>query len=355
MPCPVSKKGVSSIGYTMTEFIDNRLDEYFSDRSLYAVSPFTVEDLRDCILMAIIKDAYAESEKKQSLRANRGSDADDVRMRDSRNLAYAQHYRNLQYESVLERTNTRVPELLPEDVESMKGKIDGHKITEMQYYELNTMAEHPLLKAIVSKRICDVKKISNDTFIEYMNDYDKLTKELAERLDGDDDDVIFATIALFTLEWKYNVELFYACAVEAEKNKTKEIPKQRLATLCAELSMPLPSDFPTMLHTESRFVLHRKELVDAVYNASDEDWEEVNQKLYHYFIAKYYIEREIVHKWSMPEYFYTHIPRSRWAEFFREHYDLRKIYVQKEWTNKRIRYVRSVYDMFIKNMETPKL
>ena len=87
-------RGGDFVGYTMTEFIDNRLDHFFSDRSLYNLSPFNIEDLRDCILLEIIKDAYYEAGKKQSLRANRGSDADDLRMRDSRWMAYAQHYRN---------------------------------------------------------------------------------------------------------------------------------------------------------------------------------------------------------------------------------------------------------------------
>lgn len=52
------------MGYTMTEFIDNRLDHFFSERELYAVSPFNLENLRDCILMEIIKDAYYEAGKK---------------------------------------------------------------------------------------------------------------------------------------------------------------------------------------------------------------------------------------------------------------------------------------------------
>ena len=56
-----------------------------------------------------------------------------------------------------------------------------------------------------------------------MEKYDKLVEKLVAKLDGDDEDVIFATLALFTLEWKYNVELFYNCAVEAEKNNIKEV------------------------------------------------------------------------------------------------------------------------------------
>ena len=86
------------MGYSMIEMIDNRLDQLFPQRDLYTFSPFSVEDLRDNIIMFIIKDAYAESERKKSLRANRGTDSDADRMRDSRNIAYAQHYRNLQYE-----------------------------------------------------------------------------------------------------------------------------------------------------------------------------------------------------------------------------------------------------------------
>lgn len=341
------------MGYTMLEFIDNRLDHFFSERDLYGISPFNVEDLRDCILTEIIKDAYYETEKKQSLRANRGTDDDADRMRDSRTMAYAQHYRNLQYEHVIDKTDIRIPELLPKDVKSTDGKFEGHKITEMQYFELETMATQPLVKAIVNKRICDVKKVSNTEFIEFMREYDKLTEALEKKLDGDDEDVIFATLALFTLEWKYNVELFYQCAVEAEKNNVKEVPLARLAPLCAELSVPVPPECITIIHTESRFILHRQELVKFIYNDPDKLWEEIYDKLWHYFVAKYYIEREIVHRWSMAEYFATHISRDKWATFFREHYDIRKIYTKKEWSNKRIRYMRKMYDAMIKNMETP--
>ncbi len=193
------------MGYSMIEMIDNRLDQLFPQRDLYTFSPFSVEDLRDNIIMFIIKDAYAESERKKSLRANRGTDSDADRMRDSRNIAYAQHYRNLQYERIKEEIGEQISELLPDDISSMGDKIVGHKLTEMQYFELNTMADHPLLKTIISKRICDVKKVSNDTFVDYMDDYDQLVSELINKLDGHDADVIFATIALFTLEWKYNV------------------------------------------------------------------------------------------------------------------------------------------------------
>lgn len=342
------------MGLTMIEMIDNRLSNIFAQPELYNLSPFSIEDLRDCIIMSILKDAYYLTEPKQSLRASRGTDADDVRMRDSRNMAYAQHYRDLQFAHVKECADIEIPGLLPAEVKSMDGKLSGHKLTRMQYFELNTLADHPLLKAIVSKRICAAKKIPNAVFLEYMQDYDKLVGQLVEMLDGTDEDVIFATVALFTLEWKYNVELFYACAVNAEKTKTKEVPLQRLSALCAELSMPLPPYCTQMLHTESRFVLHRTKLVPAIYSNSESDWDEVQDKLWHYLSARYYITTEVVRKWDMPEFFARYTTRAQWAQFFREHYDLRKLYVPKEWNNSRIRYVRKIYSVMIKDMETPK-
>lgn len=341
------------MGLTMLEMIDNRLLQYFPQPELYDGSPFSIENLRDCIITFILKDAYYLTEPKQSLRENRGTDADDVRMRDSRNIAYAQHYRDIQYKHINDDLGIEISELLSVDVETMRKKLQGYNITPMQYFELNTLADHPLLKAIVNKRICDVKKVSNAIFLDYMQDYDNLVSVLLNKLDGSDEDVIFGTIALFTLEWKYNVELFYSCAVNAEKVGVQDVPIHRLAVLCAELAIPLAPYSTQMLNTESRFVLHRLELVPAVYNASEIEWNEVRDKICHYQTARYYIEKEIVRKWDMAGFFARYATREQWAQFFRNHYDLRKIYVSKEWNNKRIRYMRSIYGVMIKDQPTP--
>lgn len=341
------------MGMNIIEFIDKEVSRYCPVSELYDVSPFNLTDFRDCFIMELIKDAYFETEPKQSLRASRGTDADDVRMRDSRYAAYAQHYRKLQFNHIKNDIGIEIQELLPDDMSDMKKKLEGHKFTEMQYFELNTIASHPLLKAIVSKRICDVKKISNTAFLDYMRDYDELTKGLSSKLEGSDDDVIFATIALFTLEWKYNVELFYSCAVNAENRSSQDVPIQKVAALCAELSIPLPPDFTERLHTESRFILHRMNLVPSIYDGSN--WDEIEDKLYHYFTIRYYLKQIVIHKWSLLDYFCRITTRKQWADFIREHYDMRKIYTPKEWTSKRIRYVRNLYRVMTRNLETPKL
>jgi len=107
------------MGMSMIEFIDRRISGYCSDPTLYDVSPFSLADFRDCFIMELIKDAYHETAPRQSLRALRGRDDDDARMRDSRIAKYAQHYRTLQFEHIKSNIGWEVPELLPDDVRSI--------------------------------------------------------------------------------------------------------------------------------------------------------------------------------------------------------------------------------------------
>ena len=42
--------------YEMVEMIDNRLDLLFPEKELFAYSPFSLSELRDNIILFIIKD-----------------------------------------------------------------------------------------------------------------------------------------------------------------------------------------------------------------------------------------------------------------------------------------------------------
>lgn len=44
------------MGLTMLEMIDNRLAHFFPQPELYDVSPFSIENLRDCIIMFILSE-----------------------------------------------------------------------------------------------------------------------------------------------------------------------------------------------------------------------------------------------------------------------------------------------------------
>ena len=316
--------------------------------------PFDIEELRHCIMMELIRDAYYESEPRASLCSyvDEGlKDSDDIRMRNQRVLKYAQHYRKLQYEKMVETTGSGHPDLLPDDMTGIENKLAGHKLTPMQFFELSTIADHSVLKTIISKRICSVKKVSNKEFIELMRDYDRLTQSLVDRLE---DERVFATIALYVLEWKYNVELFYTCAVEAEKHKRKDIRKENIALLCADCHMPRAYDMTQTLHTHSRFIKKRMDLVPLLYDGTD--LEELNLKFMCYHNLRY----EVKHALTVNDVPFVTIFKKLttpvdWAEYLRQHYDIKSIYTKKEWTPARIRYVRKLYETMLQNQPTPKI
>lgn len=330
--------------------VENQLSALFKVPEAYDLSPFSVRELRDSLIFEMIKTAYDRLEPKNSLRSHRGTDEDYARMQDSRNKAYVQHYRDLQYEELLQQ-GWEEPNLLAQNVRSMEGRLDGHKMSEIQYYEMDALSRHPLLKTIVSKRICDVKKISNTTFCEYMQDYDQWVESLVFMLDGDDDDVVFATVELFTLEWKYCVDLFYRCAVEAEKNNCTEPDKLKMVTVCADVTMPQPLNPAYTYSTHSRFIPYRNSLVPYMFNGYG--WDEINEKLYEYLIAKEFILVTAYNGETIVDEFCNQTKKSEWADFLRKQFNLKEAFSKKEWTNKRIRYVRKLYEIMTKNQPTP--
>lgn len=88
---------------------------------------------------------------------------------------------------------------------SIKNKISGYALTKMQYEELQNLENISLFEAMRSRRICDVKKVSITDFHAYMQEYDKLILRYTDMLKSDDENVIFATLELFNIEWKYNI------------------------------------------------------------------------------------------------------------------------------------------------------
>lgn len=316
--------------------------------------PFDYKELRHCIMMELIKSAYNETEPKASLRSyveGDDKDSDDIRMRNQRMLKYAQHYRNLEYENQVKTMGGGHPDLLPDDMTGIENKLAGHKLTPMQFFEISTMADNPVLKAIISKRICSVKKISNAAFIELMTEYDRLTQSLVDRLE---DERVFATIALFTLEWKYDVELFYACAVEAEKHKCKEVRTDDISLLCSDCSLPRAYNMTQTLHTQSRFIKKRMDLVPLLYDGTDLEYLTLK------FMAYHNLRYEVKYTFTVNNVPFVTIFKNTttpedWAEYLRQNYDIKSIYIKKEWTPARIRYMRKLFDTMLQNYPTPKL
>lgn len=320
---------------------------------LKSEQPFDFDDLRHCIIFLLIKNAYDQYLPKDSIRSYlelNTSSTDSQRARYSRLIKYAQYYRDVQNEEIKEIFGESSKELENRDMSKTENKMTGYSINKMQFFELDTMGNIKLLKSIASQRICDVKKVSNTEFKEMMDEYDKLVEELLRKLEGSDEDILFSTIALYTLEWKYNVELFYSCSVEAEMKHTKDIPEDRIGILCSVFQLPTGSLI------ESRFVLNRLKVVPYVYNADTTEWEKIWYKYGLYLnAADVYTKGELGDMITMEKAYAKKFDIHEAAEYIKKNYDIRKMYKKKEWASARIKYVRNLYLKFYKDIKPPKI
>lgn len=315
--------------------------------------PFSLEELADCIIMELIKPAFEASMEKKSIRTllkEFGYDTDADRMRFSRRLAYAQHYRNLQNERVAEMVGHGHPDLLPDNMESIEDKIAGHKLTSMQFFELVTMDRLPILQAIVSKRIVDTHKISNTEFKRLFEEYDLSIAAFKEKT-FDDFNTVFYTFALYTLEWKYGMDFFYQCICDSESSPSAVLLNAPYL-LAAEATLNMENGRIT---TENRFILHRKELIRQAQNPSTKL--STMHKVYDYLYIKYMIKCCFTIDGVMAnDFIKSRTTLKDWASFIRQHYPLvSQLPTTHTWTNKQIRTFRNIVDAMFINAPTPKL
>lgn len=339
-------------------FIKQNLINLLAYNNPKSEQPFDFDDLRHCIMLQLIKYAYDQYLPKNSIRSylqpNMGltNNTDAERALYSRLMQYAQYYRDVRNNELEEAFKMRSPELEAPDMSKRENKISGYKINEMQFFELGVMGRVPLLKCIANHRITNTKKISNAEFQGMMQEYDQLVGDLLQKLKGSDEDVLFSTIALFTLEWKYNVELFYACAVEAEKKHEKDVPVNSIAMLC--VAVPVDSGKLVM---ESHFVLNRLKIVPYVYKENSVEWKRIMEK-YEAYLGALNIFTKLRPEGGGPsieEVFSKSFQIGEAAEYIKKNYDIRKIYQKKEWNSFRIKYVRRLYDICYKDIQPPKI
>lgn len=339
----------------LQDFIDNlniQLEMYYKEESKTEVPHFWMNAIKKSIMIELIKKSYDSTELKTTLRNHRGVDSDDVRMRDSRTMSYAQHYRDIQYSTMVKEHQHYEPELLSKEMDNINDKLSGYRINAMQYYELQSLADCRLFKMITSKRICDVKKVSNTDFVAAMDEYDELLRSLIAMEGNNEDDTLFATLQLYTLEWKYNVELFYRAAVEAEKKNTADVPVDEMALLCGQISIVHPLNPNSIATTDSRMIPYRNDVVSLAYD--DERKDELKERMNQYLSFKIFELAVPIEGETMTDEFVRSTTKSEWAYFVKNHYDLPSMYTEKEWTRERIRYVRKLYRKLYRDLPTPK-
>lgn len=298
------------------------------------------------ITMEYIKYAFDYDDPEYSLRHFRKeNDTDDERMRQQRIAEFVLKYKKQE----IARSGVKLPpdhKFSNVSMDDIKSKLNGYRFTEMNYFEHQNIHDLEFIKAIVLHRISSVKKIPNDRFQEIFNQYDLFIKDIIAKSQKNDQDMVFYSLAFFTLEWHYPIEFFYHLACLMEETDMQEINQSDLALLCGNVK--IESRFGVWVSTQSRMVVERLAFADALFNREIPSFEKdefVSLIKETIVLATLYKEIPSCNdEIKYIDWFRKESNICDWASFFR-FYDVFSIWEKKEWTPKRIQNMRKLFQL----------
>lgn len=316
----------------------------------YLLPPFTILDLTDCIIMEIIKLLFEKAMPKTSLRSHlleNGLTDDASKMRFSRLLNYAQHYRTAQSDVIVSEGGATPAELLPDNVSSMPDRLRGHQLTAMQFFELRMVDRLPLLKVIARGRISSVEKVSHKTLRELLDEYADAVEELKATAAVDERSYVFNALALYRLEWKYCIDFAYT-AICASETTSGSDPFDAAKFLVGRATIHKGR---TAIPTDNRFVLHRKSLIPKALQKNSEA--EIGRKIGAYLSLKDEAICGMTGRKFLIGFLRKETTLVDWAEFMKKHYPILENHITYDWTNERLRSFRKLMGQIFVELPPP--
>lgn len=304
------------------------------------LDPSFIDLVASYIIFEYIKYAYDTNDKVYPLRHFLIEKTDDERMLQSRILKYVLKYKKEE----IKKLHIKLPEghkYSEADMRTIARRLEGYKITKMNFYEHQNIHDLEIIKVIVENRIISAKKIPNNRLIEMFDQYDSLVNSLFKRAKNDDEDLVFATIAFFNLEWRYPIEILYRISKLMERNNQQTINENDLALLCSFIRVE--SRFGGWYTGDSRMIKERITTFLGMFycDLSPDFYEEMRNLIKEIFVLGIQYKElmrtedgELYKDW-----FQNNTSVKDWASFLKE-YNLFAIWQKKEWTNKSIKNMR---------------
>ncbi len=307
------------------------------------------------VMLEFVKHAYFESLETHPLRYYLGYNADDndhsERMRYSRAFQYTQKYKDLNYQMLGEEAGWN-PEkmeeyklLLGKDMSNIVNRIEGYELSEMDLFEHENIQELRIIKSIVEKRIYSSKKVSNKQFIDLFDEYDKWVSALIDRSKKSDADLLFSSMAFFTLEWKYSLEFVYLVAKHMEQNNIEEVDYYTIWALAKPLKYD--SMLGIQINIDNRMIKERQYLIpDFIIEGTADESIDLNRWRFIEVVGlmALYHNDTSTEGGLYKDWFKNNTSLEDWASFIKE-YDMFSVWHKKDWTNKKIKNARKILEM----------
>ena len=279
---------------------------------------------------------------------------DDEKMLQSRILHYVLKYK----ESEIRDLGIKLPKshkFSHVEMDTIEKRLAGYRITEMNFFEHQNIHDLELIKAIVERRIISAKKIPNQTFVSIFEQYDNFASSLKDRSKKSDQDMIFASIALFTFEWRYPVELLYKLAIFMEEQGISSINERDLVLLTGHITVE--SILGINCTGDSRMVKERAFCFLNLFDESLEDEEREGMRSWIKELFALCVQYKEI-KTSAQDAFYKdwflkESSPADWASFLAQ-YDVFSVCEKKRWTNKRIKNMRYLLNILFPKKPSAK-
>lgn len=314
-----------------------------------------LDDLVMEIMFECCKTAYDLTAKKSSLRAHMTSpELDDERMLHQRTVQKINDYRMQEYLIRKEQIGIELDGLLPPNMKDIKEKIKGYQFNDFQYWEINNVHDMRFVSAIVDNKMLS-KNFTKQTFIEYANEYDDIIRTMKEKSKEGPEGMVFGSLAIYTLAWKYAFDFYYNIAVEMDRRGQKHIEdiERKCSLFCGFVGLisVLPSQYTGgIIHTDSRMILIREKFISSFLDLSEIDEARYREALVTVSSTLLYMTYRGT---NIRQWFVENTTVEDWASVM-EDYNVFQIFVSdKSWTNKRIRYVKEIYTSLRKVNKNP--
>lgn len=323
-------------------------------------SGITLEDLTNQILVECCKCAYDQTQEKHSLDYYLGGAAkaeDNDRMMHQRTIDYIREKKSIYYQTL----GLDVKDLFLEKKKTMKTKLEGHKFTAFQFWEICNIHDMQLVKAITERRI-GKPNFTTEKIEEYATAYNDFCIECQKDWESKGSNLLFDFLALFTLEWKYSFEFNYELAAEMANANIKNIPsmKDRIALFTGQhlifsnLVNTNPEIVSGLITIENRMILIRKKFLSNILESDLEQFEKIRcQYMQAQVIVASILFRMTLGGVPLREWFITYTDESDWLSVFQKYNIFQVFNSKKTWNKKVSSRLKDIYNMVSIDYKNP--
>lgn len=312
-------------------------------------------DIVTQIIFEMIRDDFLQSEhnpKRTIYEHCDGAGHEEIIKRYSRYREYADYYRTINNEFLKGYAGTDIEELIRQPLTKPEDHFKGVPLSEYQFLQLDCIYDIPLLKDIISKRITNVKKISNNELQDKFNGY-RETLVYMKPSGTDDIKQLMWALNFFSLESRYQVLSVYRVASLLSKyNNSKSKEKFSDDELTEMLKL-----FATII-VDEKYIIENAMLPIRLKTIEQLSPGYVKNPVQRYtdLLQRKSEIKLIISQRSDIQVLLSSLTLPEIRKFIDEEYNLSDLLKPKfEWSSKKELFVRKLYDKILKDVPAPPI